>query len=99
MQRYRIASDYDALTSNCTTITLNPVEAALPGFQAGATSFIEGQGMNRAERLAAHLNGWPTHLFMPADLRSYLESSQFSTQVSALGLSPPAVTTYRQERR
>ena len=95
MQRYRIAADYDALLCNCTTITLDPVENALPGFQSAATSFIQGQGMSWVERQAARASGWPQRLFMPADLKSYLESSEFSGRLSTWGLSPPTVSTYR----
>jgi RHS repeat-associated protein len=99
MQRYRIASDYDALTCNCTTVTLDPVERAFPGFQSGAASFIQGQGMSWTERQAARIRGWPGRLFMPFDLKSYLESRAFRSNLSTRGLHPPSVNTYRRGQR
>jgi RHS repeat-associated protein len=96
MQRFRIAADYHALTSNCTTLTLGGAEAAFSDLEAAAGPYNKGNGMSRTERIAASLAGWPTRLFLPADLKNYLQSKDFEANLTKLGLGKPAVSTYQR---
>jgi len=73
-QRFRIAADYHALKSNCTTLTLGGAEAAVSDLEAAAGPFNKGNGMSTTERIAARVAGWPSRIFMPADLQKYLET-------------------------
>ncbi len=74
MKQYRLAKDYDALSCNCTTMSVDGVRAAKPTFATEAKKFNEGNGLSRTERSAAWFVGWPDRIFMPADLANYIKS-------------------------
>jgi hypothetical protein len=65
---------YDALRSNCTTLTLKGATVALPTIAKNAALYNIGRGLNPAEKLAAKTKGWPSGIFMPADLKAMLEA-------------------------
>lgn len=47
------------------------------------------------EKFAANVVGWPSHLFMPADAKAYLLSTEFSGMLSKWGLADPTVNSYK----
>ena len=73
---YRIDTDYHALRQNCTILSVVGIKQAFPDFDKNSKSFIEGRGLGFAEKTAAKFEGWPNHIFMPADLQAYLESNK-----------------------
>jgi hypothetical protein len=83
MKRYVLDASYHALTSNCTTVTLNGAQVALGSIAAKAAEFNKGLGMGFAEKAAAHAKGWPSGIFMPLDLKAMLDS----------GTDPPPIAT------
>ncbi|WP_169313874.1 SpvB/TcaC N-terminal domain-containing protein [Stackebrandtia nassauensis] len=95
MTRFRLSSDYHALTCNCTTISLDALEKAFPGFQSKASSFNTGRGLDGTDKLAVNFAGWPKHLFMPADAKAYLQSTEFSALLAQWGLADPTVNSYK----
>ena len=47
---------------------------AIPGLANNQAKFNEGRGMSFVEKSAAKLKGWPSRIFMPADLKAMLEA-------------------------
>jgi len=72
---YRLLKDYHALTNNCVTSTMAGVRLVLPVLEKNAAAYNNGRGMSFTERTAARVAGWPTSLFMPADLQAALEAN------------------------
>ncbi len=75
MNEYRLAQDYNALTNNCVTTALGGARKALSSIDFDVANHNQGRGLSFAERTAARLAGWPSHIFMPADLRAMLEAN------------------------
>ncbi len=73
MKQYKI-NNYHALTSNCTTISIDGTEAALPDIMLGSKAFNVGGGLDFTDKIVAKYEGWPEHLFMPSDLDHFLSS-------------------------
>jgi hypothetical protein len=86
MKQYRLADDYDALGSNCTTLSVEGAKEAIPNVDATASSFNNGRGLGLTDKMAARVKGWPTHIFMPADLGAMLSGMS--------GSDKPSTTTY-----
>ena len=74
MKQYKINDDYDALSSNCTTICIDGAKQALPSLDKDASAFNDGRGLSSTEKLLARAAGWPSRLFMPDDLGTMLSS-------------------------
>lgn len=74
MKQHKIKSDYHALKSNCTTLTIDGTKQAFPKFASDSASFNVGNGLGTTEKLAARWEGWPKRLFMPADLKNHISS-------------------------
>ena len=72
---FKLKMDYDAINNNCVTTTLKGARLALPTLDLVGKKFNIGRGMTESERNAAKLSnfGWPSHIFMPEDLRAMLE--------------------------
>jgi hypothetical protein len=75
MKEYRLAADYHALTNNCATTSMAGVRVAIKDLDYNVTKYNEGTGMNFAERTAANVAGWPSFIFVPADLQMMLENN------------------------
>ncbi len=77
MREYVLPQNYHALSRNCTTMTLDGAQVALPRIEDNAARFNTGRGMSTSERMAARARGlgsWPSRIFMPADVRLMLEA-------------------------
>ena len=72
MKEYRLANDYHALTNNCVTVTMAGARLAVPNLEHDVAGHNQGRGMSFAERTAARVAGWPSHIFMPEDLQAML---------------------------
>lgn len=92
-KEFKLSKDYDAIDNNCATITLNGARLALPGIDSDATQYNVGRGMQEAEKKAVMVSsfGWPSHIFMPADVQAMLEGNR--------RLIPKKVTTYGNARK
>jgi hypothetical protein len=90
---YKLPKDYDAIDNNCATTTLNGARVALKGIDSDARKYNVGRGMQDAEKQAAMVSnfGWPSHIFMPADVQAMLEANK--------KLIPKKVTTYGSVRK
>jgi hypothetical protein len=86
MKQYKLADDYDALSSNCTTLSVEGAKQALPNIDKHASSFNEGRGLGFGEKIAAKAAGWPGHIFMPQDLGALLSGTS--------GTEKPTIETY-----
>jgi hypothetical protein len=75
MKEYRLAADYHALTNNCATISMEGARVAIKDLDYNVSKYNEGRGMSFAERTAAKVRGWPSFIFMPADLQKMLEEN------------------------
>ncbi|MDR1994174.1 hypothetical protein [Azonexus sp.] len=75
MKEYRLTRNYHALTNNCTTISMDGALIAIPELAHDQANFNEGRGLSFTEKAAAKLKGWPSRIFMPADLKAMLEST------------------------
>lgn len=76
MAEYRLATDYHALNTNCVTVSMSGARLALGNLETSTAQHNQGRGMSFTERTAAKLAGWPSHIFMPADLQSMLAGNQ-----------------------
>jgi hypothetical protein len=74
MKQYRLPTDYDALTCNCTTLSVDGTKQALPNIDDNYSSYNSGRGLSLLEKGAAKVAGWPNRTFMPADLGALLSS-------------------------
>lgn len=90
IKQYRLADDYEALNSNCTTVSVEGAKEALPGIDKSASAFNDGRGLGFTEKVAAKAAGWPDHLFMPQDLGALLGGMS--------GSEKPTSTTYSSGR-
>jgi hypothetical protein len=77
-REFKLPKDYDAIDNNCATITLGGARIALPGIDADAAQYNRGRGMSDVEKNAAKVQslGWPSHIFMPADVQVMLENNK-----------------------
>lgn len=75
MKEYRLGIDYHALENNCTTMAMSGARLALRDLDFNVSKNNEGRGMSFIERNAAKVAGWPSHIFMPADLQKMLEEN------------------------
>lgn len=48
---------------------------AVKDLDYNVSKFNQGRGMSTPEKYAAKLAGWPTTIFMPADLKQMLEEN------------------------
>jgi hypothetical protein len=92
-KEFKLPKDYDAIDNNCATTTLAGAKIALPTIDADAAQFNLGRGMSDSEKAAAKATnfGWPSHIFMPADVQAMLESNKKTT--------PRKVTIYGNGRK
>lgn len=95
-RKYRLAQDYDALGSNCTTQTLDGAIAGLPPVDDAAGPFNTGRGLSGGESMMVKLKGWPDHIFMPEDLNAYLKSPEFLGLALKSGMHAPCVDIYQK---
>jgi hypothetical protein len=75
MKEYRLAADYHALTNNCATTSMAGARVAIKDLDYNVSKYNEGRGMSFAEKTAAKVAGWPSFIFMPADLQKMLEEN------------------------
>lgn len=75
MKEYRLAVDYNALTNNCATTSMAGARVAITDLDFNVSKYNEGRGMSTTEKMAAHIAGWPSNIFMPADLQSMLQGN------------------------
>ena len=75
MKEYRLAADYHALTNNCATTSMTGARVAIKDLDYNVSRYNEGRGMSFAEKTAAKVAGWPSFIFMPADLQKMLEEN------------------------
>jgi len=75
MKEYRLATDYHALTNNCATTSMTGARVAVKDLDYNVSKYNEGRGMSFTERTAAKVAGWPSFIFMPADLQKMLEDN------------------------
>ncbi len=71
MKQYQIVN-YHALKSNCTTVSIDGANIAIPSLMKGSNKYNEGKGLSTMDKLAAKYEGWPQRIFMPADFNSFL---------------------------
>lgn len=72
---YQLASNYHALTYNCTTLSLDSVKTAMPTYENGSAAFIKpGDVLTFAESMAMKTvgGGTPKRIFLPANLEKFL---------------------------
>ena len=71
---FKLAMDYHALGPNCTTITLDGAREAVRRIDSGSERFIKPSDvLNGKELLALRLSGGPTRMFLPANLKDFLD--------------------------
>lgn len=75
MKEYRLAADYHALTNNCTTTSMAGARVAIKDLDYNISKYNEGRGMSLAEKGLGYAAGWPSFIFMPADLKKMLEEN------------------------
>jgi hypothetical protein len=75
MKEYRLAEDYHALKNNCATTSMDGVRVAIKNLDFNVAKYSEGRGMSGTEKFAARAAGWPSRIFMPADLQHMLEEN------------------------
>jgi len=75
MKEYRLAVDYHALNNNCTTTAMTGVRVAIRDLDFDVPTHNIGTGMSFVEKVGAKGAGWPSHIFMPADLQKMLENN------------------------
>lgn len=74
MKQYKLKEDYHALTSNCTTLSVDGAKQAIPNIDQNSEKFNIGRGLGMKEKLAASFKGWPQRIFMPQDLGEFLKT-------------------------
>lgn len=75
MKEYRLAADYHALNNNCTTTAMTGARVAIRELDFDVPKYNIGTGMSFMEKVGAKSAGWPSHIFMPADLKEMLENN------------------------
>lgn len=88
-KEFKLARDYDAVTNNCATTTLDGAKIALPELDRDYAQYNLGRGMTDTEKTATkvHNFGWPSKIFMPADMQAMLEGNK--------KILPKKITPYR----
>lgn len=77
-QRYKTRLDYFALGPNCTTVSIDGAQRAVPSIVQGSSQYIKTDGILGYDALAAmRIQGYrtPNRIFLPANLGSYLDGS------------------------
>lgn len=73
MKVYRLATDYDPLAKNCTTLSMDGAKQAIKNIDVGSEKFIKPEGvLSTSERLALGAKGGADRLFLPANLQIFL---------------------------
>lgn len=73
-RRSVIIDDYYALGPNCTTLSVSAVKTIFPDIDREWAKHQQGRGLGLVEKGLVSAKGWPSFVFMPADLQSMLES-------------------------
>jgi hypothetical protein len=81
-----VIEDYNALGPNCTTLSVAAAKVALPDIDREWSTYQKGRGLSFMEKGLVGAKGWPSFIFMPADLQALLDSPS--------GRKPKAVKTY-----
>lgn len=75
MKVYRLATDYHALATNCTTLSIDGARQAIPSIDAGSEKYNRPEDvLSLKERLGLAASGGSSRLFLPANLQSFLGS-------------------------
>ena len=75
MKVYRLATDYHALATNCTTLSIDGAKQAIPFIDAGSEKYNKPEDvLSLKERLGLAASGGSSRLFLPANLQSFLGS-------------------------
>jgi hypothetical protein len=73
---FQLSTNYHALKYNCTTLSLDGMRTALPGFENGSSAFIAPEDvLTWGERAAMKTvgGGTPNRVFLPANLKKFLD--------------------------
>ncbi len=70
-----VIEDYYALGPNCTTLSVDAAKVAIPNLDSDWKKYQDGRGLSMMERGIVSAKGWPSYIFMPADLLAMLGSS------------------------
>jgi RHS repeat-associated protein len=89
---YRLQDDYHGLFFNCSTLSVDAFERAIPRIDLDVTQQIQGRGLTQTEKSVAQLRGggWPQEVFTPEDLKAVLDQ---------LSLSEPSMTIEQWSRQ
>jgi len=68
-----VIDTYNALGPNCTTVTLDGAALAVPKIEDNWKKHQQGRGLNFSEKALSKAKGWPSRIFMPADLQGMLD--------------------------
>lgn len=85
MTEYKLAEDYHATKCTCTTQTVDGAAIAEPTLFNGSAPFNTGEGVvGFAEKAAMRVTGnkWPSGLWVPNDVKRYLESPSATVKPS-----------------
>ena len=69
-----IIDDYYALGPNCTTLSVSAVKTIFPDIDREWANHQQGRGLGLMEKGLVSAKGWPSFIFMPADLQDMLGS-------------------------
>jgi hypothetical protein len=69
-----IIDDYYALGPNCTTLSVSAAKTIFPDIDREWSKHQQGRGLGFMEKGLVSAKGWPSFIFMPADLQAMLES-------------------------
>lgn len=74
---YKLATDYHALGPNCTTLSIDGAQKAVPRIAEGSERFNKPEEvLSITERAALSLKGGAPRLFLPANLLTFLNSGK-----------------------
>lgn len=85
-----VIEDYYALGPNCTTLSVTAAKVAIPNIDADWKRYQDGRGLSMMERGIVSAKGWPSYIFMPADLLEMLNNST--------ARKPKAVRSYEAKK-
>jgi len=68
-----IIDDYFALGPNCTTLSVAAVKTIFPDIDREWSKYQQGRGLSIVQKGLVSARGWPSFVFMPADLQAMLE--------------------------
>jgi hypothetical protein len=75
MKVYKLATDYNALGPNCTTLSIDGAKQGIPNIDSGADQYNKpGDVLTLVERAALAAKGGSSRLFLPANLQKFLSS-------------------------